>query len=64
MIDTILKRLKNPGTLVAVASAIVLLVKELGIDVDLGRMDIIIDLVCTIGISLGVLNNPDEPGIF
>lgn len=63
MIDTILKRLKNPGTLVAVASAIVLLVKELGINVDLGRMDIIIDLVCTIGISLGVLNNPDEPGI-
>jgi uncharacterized membrane protein len=61
--NKIINKLKNPGTLIGVVSATALLVKEFGFDVDLGQVDTIINLVCTIGIALGILNNPDTPGI-
>jgi uncharacterized membrane protein len=63
MLKLILKRLTNTTTLIAVASAIALLIKTFGVDIDLEKYDTIINLICTIGISIGVLGNPDTEGL-
>ena len=63
MLKLILKRLTNTTTLIAVASAIALLIKTFGVDIDLEKYDTIINLICTIGISIGVLGNPDVEGL-
>ena len=53
----ILKKLTNTKTLVALVCTAGLLAKQFGLQVDLEWLDTTINLVCSIGILLGVLNN-------
>lgn len=59
----LLERLKNPGTLVAIVSLVGLLLVQFGIEVDLVWLDETIKIVCALGIAIGVINNPESPGI-
>lgn len=58
-----LNRLKNPGTMITLASLIVLILTTNGIEVDSERIITTIKAVCSIGVVLGILNNPDTPGL-
>lgn len=57
------KRLKNPGTILAVASATVLIATTNGFAVDNDKVMTTVKAICTIGVLLGVLNNPQTPGM-
>ncbi|MGL5641652.1 MAG: phage holin [Paraclostridium sp.] len=61
--DEILSRLKNTGTIVAIASAAVMIATNLGFDVDSEKVLYIINAICSVGVALGVLNNPTVPGL-
>lgn len=59
----LLKRLKNKGTLVSVACTIALILNQFGVKVDVEWVNVTINLVCTLGIALGVLNNSTTTGL-
>lgn len=59
----ILNRLKNTGTIVAIASASVMIATNLGFDIDSEKVLYIINAVCSVGVALGVLNNPTTAGL-
>lgn len=59
----LIKRLKNPGTIISIASAIVLIATTNGLGVDDNRVMTTVKAICTIGVLLGVLNNPQTPGV-
>lgn len=59
----ILKRLKNPGTITAVVSSVLLILTTSGVGVDSEAVMTVVKAVCAIGIALGILNNPDTSGI-
>lgn len=59
----IIKRLKNTGTIVAIASAVVMIVANLGFSIDSDKVMYIVNSLCGIGVALGVLNNPTTKGI-
>lgn len=58
-----LNRLKNPGTVVAIVSAVLLILTSLGIEIENEQVMTIVKAVCSIGIALGVMNNPETPGL-
>lgn len=58
-----LYRLKNTGTIVAIASASVMIATNLGFDIDSEKVLFIINSICSVGVALGVLNNPTVPGL-
>jgi uncharacterized membrane protein len=58
-----LKRLKNPGTLIAIASGVILILNSLGVNIESDKILLTVKTFCGIGIALGILNNPDTPGI-
>jgi uncharacterized membrane protein len=58
-----LYRLKNPGTILAIASGVILLLPYVGVEINSEKLLNIIRTFCAIGIALGVLNNPDTDGI-
>lgn len=58
-----LERFKNAGTLVSLASLIGLLLIQFGVNIDLNWLDKTMQIICSIGILLGVFNNPDTGGI-
>ena len=58
-----IKRLKNPGTVIALVGMVGLLLNQFGVDVDLKWLDTTINLVCSICVLLGVMNNPNTEGI-
>ncbi|MFL1471505.1 phage holin [Paraclostridium bifermentans] len=59
----ILNRLKNTGTIVAIGSAAVMIATNLGFDIDSEKVLYIINTICSIGVALGVLNNPTTSGL-
>lgn len=59
----LLKRLTNTGTLVSVVCTIGLLLNQFGLKVDIEWVNATINLVCTLGIALGVLNNTTTKGL-
>lgn len=59
----ILNRLKNTGTIVAIGSAIVMIATNLGFDIDSEKVLYIINTICSVGVALGVLNNPTTSGL-
>ncbi|MCE9675450.1 phage holin [Paraclostridium bifermentans] len=59
----ILNRLKNTGTIVAIASASVMIATNLGFDIDSEKVLYIINTICSVGVALGVLNNPTTSGL-
>lgn len=60
---TLRDRLKNVGTLVSIASGVVLIATSLGFKVDNNEIMTIVKTLCSIGVTLGVLNNPDSVGL-
>lgn len=56
-----LERFKNVGTIISVVSIIGLLFVQFGYKVDLEWLDVTIKLVCSLGVALGILNNPTTP---
>lgn len=57
------ERFKNPGTIISIASLIGLLLVQFGYKIDLEWLDVTVKLFCSLGIALGVLNNPTTPGV-
>ena len=58
-----IERLKNPGTIITITSAVLLICSNIGFDIDNQNIMSNIKAICTIGIMIGVLNNPTTPGI-
>lgn len=58
-----LERLKNPGTIVTIVSAVLLIISNCGLEVDNETIMTSVKAACTIGIALGVLNDPSSPGL-
>lgn len=59
----LLKRLRNPGTIVAIVGTAGLLLTQFGIKIDLEWLDSTVKIACSLGVLLGILNNPQTPGI-
>lgn len=58
------ERLRNVGTIITLASLVVLLLSLTGvIEVDSEKVMNIVYALCSIGVLLGVLNNPETSGI-
>ena len=58
-----LKRFTNTGTIMSIISIIGLILMQFGVDVDMAWLENTIKLVCSLGVVLGILNNPTTPGI-
>nr|DAN05414.1 MAG TPA: holin [Caudoviricetes sp.] len=58
-----LKRFTNPGTILTLASLIVLLLTQCGVKVDNEQVMSIVKTLCSIGIVLGALNNAETSGL-
>ncbi|SDO88482.1 hypothetical protein [Clostridium gasigenes] len=56
-----LLRFKNVGTVISVVSIGALIANQFGFKVDLVWLDNTIKLVCSLGVVLGVMNNPTTP---
>lgn len=59
----LMKRLKNTGTIISIVSAGVLILTVNGVGVDDNRVMTTVKALCTIGVLLGVLNNPETEGL-
>lgn len=59
----VLKRLKNPATITGIASAVLIIATNSGLVVDNEKVMAIINAMCFIGVSLGLLNDPTTPGM-
>lgn len=58
-----IKKLTNPGTVIALVGMVGLLLNQLGLEVDLKWLDTTINLVCSICVLLGIMNNPETKGV-
>lgn len=54
----LVNRLRNTGTIIAIAAAIIIILNNCGIIVDSEKIMYIINALCGIGVAVGVLNNP------
>lgn len=57
-IKSILNRLNNKGTILAIVGLVLNLCIQLGFEVQSEKITEIVNIVCTILVSLGILNNP------
>lgn len=60
----LLVRLSNVGTIIALASVILFILNNCGIIVNNEQVMNIINGLCSIGVLLGFLNNPQDSGIY
>jgi len=60
----LIKRLKNPGTIISIVSAILLILTAVGVKVNNETIMTIVQTVLSIGVAVGVLNNPTTPGVY
>lgn len=58
-----LNKFKNVGTITSIASLIMLIAATNGFTIDDVRIMTTLKAVCSIGVILGVLNDPNTPGI-
>ena len=58
-----LKRFKNRGTLMGVVGTAGLLVNQFGVNIDLVWLNHTADLICSLLVILGIVNNPDTKGV-
>lgn len=63
-LQDLIKRLSNVGTIIALASAILFILNSAGILVDNETIMNIITGICSIGVILGFLNNPQSSGVY
>jgi uncharacterized membrane protein len=59
----ILNNLKNQGTIIAIVGYVLSILTALGITVDGTAVKTVAISVCSIGVLLGILNNPTTPGV-
>ena len=57
---SILIRMNNKGTILALVGLVVSLLIQFGFDIDSEKITGIVNTVCTILITLGVLNDPTQ----
>ena len=57
-IYSIFNRLNNKGTILAIVGLVLNLCIQLGFEVQTERITEIVNIICTILVSLGILNNP------
>ena len=57
-------RLSNVGTIIAICSAILFILNNCGLIVDSEKIMNVITALCSIGVLLGILNNPKSSGIY
>lgn len=60
IVKSLLTRLNNKGTLIALAGLIVSLLVQFGVDIDSEKVISMVQTICSILIILGVLNDPIE----
>lgn len=58
-----LQRLKNPGTIITVVSLVLLILTTNGVEIDNERVMTTVKAICALGVVVGLLNNPDTPGL-
>ena len=63
MKEQILKRLRNKAFLLALASAIILLIQQLGLDILPKNISDIVNTILVILVTMGVVVDPTTPGI-
>lgn len=63
MSKNLLNRLKNPSTIIGITSAGIIIAQNLGYTVPVENIKNIVNAVCTVGILLGIMNNPDTSGL-
>lgn len=56
-------RFKNVGTVMALVGMIGLLANQFGLNINIEWLDTTADIVCTILVLLGVMNNPNTKGL-
>lgn len=56
-------RFKNPGTIIALVGAIGVVLQQFGLKVDMVWLDNTITAICSVLVILGVVNNPNTPGM-
>lgn len=61
--NNMLKRLKSPSTIIGITSAVIIVAQNLGHKVPVENVENIVNALCTIGILLGIMNNPDTKGL-
>ena len=54
------KRMNNKGTILALVGLVVSLLIQFGFDIDSEKITGIVNTICTILITLGVLNDPTQ----
>lgn len=58
-----LQRFRNPGVILSIVSIVGLILFQFGIDIDLAWLDATAKLICCLGVTIGILNNPTSGGI-
>ncbi|MGN2348319.1 hypothetical protein ACTFH7_07350 [Clostridium cagae] len=61
--NELIERLKNPGTIITLVSLVILVLTTNGVLVDNERVMTTVQAICSIGVILGVLNNPGTDGV-
>ena len=63
-LQDLLVRLSNVGTIIALVSAVLFILNSAGVLVDNETIMDIITGLCSIGVILGFLNNPQSSGVY
>lgn len=56
-------KVRNTGTILSIASLLIIILSTDGFNINANKIMIIIKSLCSIGVILGVLNNPETKGI-
>lgn len=62
-LKNVLSKLTNTSTLTAVASGLVIIAQQMGFRVDNDKVTMIVYVVCSIGVSLGVMSKKGRDSI-
>ena len=60
VLKSILTRLNNKGTILSLAALVVSLLVQFGVDINSEKLLGIVQTICSIFITLGLLNDPTE----
>ena len=63
MLNKILKKLKNPYTVVSIVTSLIVIFQTLDLTVDGDKVQTITNSICEIFVILGIMNNPDTEGL-
>lgn len=53
----------NPGTIITITSLVILLLTTNGVEVDSENIMKTVKILCSLGVVLGALNNPETEGL-